>query len=68
MVYKYPENYIPSTGLENTKSDLRLSKKKRTLQDTVIENSESNEESTYFKISQYTFLNIISIIYFGKNI
>lgn len=68
VAYKYPENDIPSTGFENTKSDLPLSKKKRTLQDTDINNSEPNEENMYFKIWQHTFLSIISIIYFVENI
>ncbi|XP_025191295.1 E3 ubiquitin-protein ligase UHRF1-like [Melanaphis sacchari] len=39
----YPENYIPSTGLDNTK--LPGSNRKRTLQDTGTENNESDGNS-----------------------
>lgn len=39
--YQYPENYVPPTELDNAKSDLPGSNKKRTLQD--IDNNELNE-------------------------
>lgn len=45
--YQYPENYVPPTELDNAKSDLPGSKRKRTLQS--IENSESNEKFPWKK-------------------
>lgn len=39
--YQYPENYVRPTELDNAKSGLSGSKKKRPIQD--IDNNESNE-------------------------